>query len=165
MSKAFTRESDDLPEPPLRIHGSSALPPGVRNYLTAEGAEKLQKELVDLSTVERPRLAALGDAALALRQVDERIRILQQSLYAAEIIYPEDSPSERVRFGKTVTVRGEDGSISEFRIVGVFESDVERGWISWMSPLAKALLNARPGERVPCQLPGGDEDLEIVAVR
>ena len=165
MSKAFTRESDDLPATPVRTTIQPALPPGARNYLTQEGAERLQKELVELSTVERPRLAARADAITLLRQVDERIRYLQEGLQGAEIIHPDDMPSDRVRFGKTILVRTGDGRETEYRIVGVAESDVERGRISWISPLAKALLQARPGERVRCELPAGEEEFEIVAIR
>ena len=165
MSKAFTRESDDLPEAPLRATIQPALPPGTRNYITGEGVERLQQELLELSTVERPRLAARADGTALLRQVDARIRYLQESLQGAEIVHPEEVASDRVRFGKTVLVRTGEGCETEYRIVGVAESDVERGWISWISPLAKALLHARRGERVRCELPAGEAEFEIVDIR
>ena len=166
MSKAFTRESDDAPELPARRRPSSPLPPGVKNYLTAGGANKLREELDALINFERPRLAALSDddARGELHAIDDRIEHLQQSLHTAVVVPPPATNDDHVRFGATVTVRNRRGEESRYRIVGVDEADVDRDWISWLSPMAKALLNASIGQRVRIKLPAGEEELEIVAV-
>lgn len=80
------------------------------------------------------------------------------------IVHPPTEPPDRVRFGATVTVREHRGDESHYRIVGVHETDPERGWVSWLSPIAKALLNARLGERVRLRLPAGEKQLQIVRI-
>lgn len=165
MSKAFTRESDDLPDRPALPRQPSPLPPEAKNYLTPDGAQRLREELDRLVQVERPRLATLsdeGDNRRQLRVLDQRIGYLQQSLHSAVVVPPPAAPEDRVRFGATVTVREAGGGESRYRIVGVDETDLDRGWVSWLSPIAKALLNARVGQRVRFKLPSGDEELEIV---
>ena len=87
---------------------------------------------------------------------------LEESLQSAEIVSPPEGPAEVVRFGTTVTVRESDGSEATYRIVGVDEIDIDRGWVSWLSPIAKALLN---GQRVRFKFPSGEETLEIVDIR
>ena len=167
MSKAFTRESDDVPELPIRPRRSSLLPSGARNYLTSGGARRLRQELDRLLNVERPRLAALtanDEARRLLQDVDKRIEHLQQSLDSGVVVNPPAAPDDRVRFGATVTVRSRSGDESCYRIVGAGEADVDRNWVSWLSPLAKALLNARIGQQVRIKLPDGEELLEIVRV-
>src|SRR6185503_13434930 len=145
VSKAFTRESDDAPELPIRLRLPLPLPPGVRNYLTANGAQQQREELDRLLNIERPQLAASpGDdgAVRRLHSIEERIKYLQQSLHSAIVVNPPAAPDYRVRFGATVTVRNPDGEESCYRIVGAGEADVDRNQVSWSSPLAKALLNA-----------------------
>jgi transcription elongation factor GreB len=166
VSKAFTRESDDVPELPALPRQPSPLPPGAKNYLTREGAARLREELNRLFQ-DRVQLAASpGDveAKQQLQIVDQRIDRLQQSLRSAVVVSPPVAPEDRVRFGASVTVREHSGAESRYRIVGVDETDLNRGWISWVSPLAKALLNARLGQRVRFKLPSGEEELEIVGV-
>ena len=167
MSRAFVRDSDDHPEPPIARQAPD-LPPGARNYLTAAGAQRLRDELQNLVEVERPPLVANTsdpDAKRRLLAVNQRIEELEQSLQTAEIVSPGDGTGDLVRFGATVTVRDESGEDSTYRIVGVDEIDVDRGWISWMSPIARALLNARTGDRVPFKFPSGEEHLEVLDVR
>jgi transcription elongation factor GreB len=167
MSKAFTRESDDLPEQPLALRPSPSVPPGVKNYVTPDGAARLRAELEQLVEKDRPAATALPDADEArrnLQRIDQRIRRLQQSLASAEIVQPPSGPTDQVRFGATVTVREHSGDRVQYRIVGMDETDLDRGWVSWRSPIAKALLNARAGDRVRLQLPAGEEELEILAV-
>lgn len=166
MSRAFVRESDfdQLPElPPL----ASPLPPGAKNFLTAGGAEKLRAELAEKLHVLRPRLAAAPsddiDAKRELQALDQRIRYLQESLRTAEIPPPPPAPHEVVRFGATVTVR-EKNREERYRIVGVDETDLEKNHVSYLSPLARALLNAKRGERVEFKAPRGVRELEIVAI-
>jgi transcription elongation factor GreB len=167
MSKAFLRESDteDLPARPPPV---SLLPPGARNLVTPDGAERLRATLKQLVEIERPPLAAKAhdpDEKRALAALDQRIRQLEQSVRTAEIVAPPSPVDEIVRFGARVTVRDRAGAEAHYRIVGVDETDLVRGWISWQSPLAQALLNARRGQPVSFQAPSGRQDLEIVDVR
>jgi transcription elongation factor GreB len=167
MSKAFTRESDDLPVRRAVSPLPSLLPPGVKNYLTADGARGLRAELSRLVEVERPKAAAAtdgSDAGQQLEVLDQRIRHLQQGLHAAEIVPPPDPPWHQVRFGAVVTVRNGSGGKSRYHIVGVGETDIEQDRVSWLSPIAKALLNARLGQRVRFKFPSGEELLEIVNI-
>jgi transcription elongation factor GreB len=167
MSKAFTRESDDLPDPPVAARSLSALPPGAKNYLTPDGARRLREELDRLVQVERPRAAAASDpleARRRLRSLDQRIQHLHQSLASAVVVNPPVGSEDRVRFGATVTVRDQHGEEGCYRIVGLDEMDADRGWVSWLSPIARALLNARRGERVRFRLPAGEVELEILCV-
>lgn len=90
--------------------------------------------------------------------------LLDDCLRTASVVQPPATPDGRVRFGAVVTVREPDGTELRHRIVGVDEADFDRGWVSWLSPIAKALLNARVGQRVRVRLPAGEKELEIVAV-
>jgi transcription elongation factor GreB len=168
MSKAFTRESDDeLANEPL-VSGSALdlLPAGAKNYLTARGAHRFREELARLIQVDRPRLAADPARAGELRVLDARIKELEDNLLSAEIVpVPEDDRPEWVTFGSTVTVREQrGGALKRFTIVGVAESDSAAGAISWISPMAKALIRARRGDQVIVRSPAGEEKLEIVEI-
>ena len=166
MSKAFTREDDAADEPVLPAP-VSLLPPGVKNYLTAAGAERLRGELEKLND---QRSGLLGRAAVdpeVKREVallDQRIRYLQTSLATAAIVDPPGAKAGKVQFGSTVTVRDGRGEESVYRIVGVDETDFERNEISWLSPIAKALMNAKVGQKVPFKLPKGTTELEVVKI-
>lgn len=167
MSKAFTRESDgESDELPLRP--SSALPPGAKNLLTPSGVARLRAELGELVSEVRPELATSTDDAdrkRKLQQLDHRIEQIEESLRTAVIVPPPATDAERreVRFGATVTVRRAGGEVS-YRIVGVDEIDLDRGWVSYLTPIAKALIGARLGERVRFRFPSGEEDLEILRI-
>lgn len=167
MSRAFVREFDDAPELPL-ARQASALPPGAKNYLTSSGAHRLREELRRLVERDRPRLLAASDDPDAKRKLlalDQRIQQLEASLRSAEIVPPPPSETrDAVRFGATVTIRRSDGEEDVYRIVGVDEIDLERGWVSWASPIARALTNARVGERVPFRFPSSEESLEITKI-
>jgi transcription elongation factor GreB len=167
MSKAFLRESDfDEPEtlPPL----VSLLPPGTKNFLTPTGAQRLRDELARLADVQRPALGSpVGDPELKreAQAIDQRIRYLRESLRTAEIIEPPAMPDEIIRFGAIVTVREiGGGGESRYQLVGVDEAEPDRGSVSWLSPIARALLNARQGDRVALKAPSGTKQLEIVRV-
>ena len=167
MSKAFTRESDDAPERPERARPASSLPPGAKNYLTQDGARRLREELDRLLQVERPQAASLTGPDESRRQLhglDQRIHALDEALRTAVIVPPPPLPDDKVRFGATVTVRERSGTQSRYRIVGVDETDLDRGWVSWCSPLARALLNARLGQRVRFRSPSGEEELDITGL-
>ncbi|WP_415910778.1 GreA/GreB family elongation factor [Oleiharenicola sp. Vm1] len=170
MSRAFTREDDarDVVVP-RRV---SPLPPGARNYLTAAGAERLRAELKQLNEIAPQLIAAAAeeggrgaDAKEELQRTEERIAYLQQSLGSAEVTTPPPPPHDVVRFGAMVTVRDAKGAESTYRIVGVDETDFFPDAVSWLSPIARALLNARLGQRVPFKFPTGATQLEIAAIR
>ena len=168
MSKAFTRDENEGPEIPELPPTSSVLAPGAKNYITAQGAQKLRDELQNLVEVTRPELVDARDDPDAKRQLarlDQRIRQLEESLQSAEIVEPADGPADVVRFGAWVTVRESSGEETTYRIVGVDETDADNNWVSWMSPIAKALLNRKLGERIRFKFPSGEDSLEIKEVR
>ena len=149
MSKAFTKEDDQPEEQPPRPL-PSVLPPGAKNYLTADGAMRLKAEL---------------DALLERARPDERIQELRRFLDSAVVVGPPSEDLDVVRFGATVSVRSvPDGETVRYRIVGVDETDVARGWISWVTPVATALLSAAVGDVVRVTLPSGERELEVVDV-
>jgi len=184
VNKAFTRESedDDIDEGTVEV---SALPAGTRNYVTAAGFQRLKAELDALVDVERPALVATvawaagnGDRSengdyiygkKRLREIDRRIRFLVDRLDRAEVVDPmarrDADDADRVFFGATVTVRDRAGGQRTVSIVGIDEIDTARGYISWMSPMARALIKSREGDVVTLRTPGGEEELEIVEVR
>ncbi len=167
MSKAFTREENEGPELPDLPPLTSTLPPGAKNYMTRAGADRLRAELAQLLQTERPKISDLSDDADAKRRLsilNQRIFQLEQSLQSAEVISPNDATTDRVRFGTTVTVREQSGDKATYRIVGVDETDFDRGWISWLSPIARALMNAKIGQRVGFESPSGEEELEIIGI-
>jgi transcription elongation factor GreB len=167
MSKAFTSEeaaeSDDGD-----IVEASPLPAGARNYMTPGGFARMRRELDMLVSKERPELVATvawaagnGDRSengdyiygkKRLREIDRRIRFLVRRLDTAEVVDPamprDDDAASRVYFGATVTVAGGSGGERTVSIVGIDEIDTARGYISWISPMARALLKAREGDTV-----------------
>ena len=166
MSKAFTREESEGQALPEIAPLPSALPPGARNLMTRDGADRLRDELARLVENKRPSLAADKsdpDAKRRLALLDQRILQLQQSLESAEVISPPSRAAKSFTFGATVTIRSEEGE-EVFRIVGVDETDQEKGRISYLSPVARALMNARVGDKVEFKYPCGGEVVEIVDI-
>lgn len=166
MSKAFTREDDGAAAPEL-VRPVSALPPGAINYMTADGAERIRQELARLVETERPRLASKSEdaeAAQKLATIDQRIYQLEQSLQSAQVISHPKGPAPSVTLGATVTAQGPEGR-EVFKIVGVDEIDHEHGRISWLSPVARALMNARVGQQVYFKYPCGEETLTVIEIR
>lgn len=178
MNKAFVKESDDeLPEDET---DAPALPKNTKNYMTPLGAERLRAELKVLLHETRPEVvrtvswaASNGDRSengdyiygkRRLREIDRRIRFLTKRLESAEIVDPAKQDSERVLFGARVTVLDEDERERTFQIVGIDEADVRNGKVSWISPIAKALLNAKRGDVVTLHTPKGEEELEILKI-
>ena len=160
MSKAFTRESDDSAgeEVPLV---RPKLPAGTRNYITQEGADRLRQQLKGL--LDRKQ----ATDALPMpdqRKIELAIRSLQQTLDSV-IVAEIPTDQEKVAFGATVTVRHENGEEESYNIVGVEEANPERGAISWISPLARALLSRRAGDKVRFRAPAGERELTILSVR
>jgi transcription elongation factor GreB len=165
VSKAFTREDDRANVPEL-VRPHSALPPGAINYMTADGAERLRPELAQVVETERPRLVGESenaDAKQKLALIDQRIYQLEQSLQSARVISHSKGPAQSVTFGATVTVHGPEGR-EVFKIVGADEVDHEHGHVSWLSPVARALMNAKVGQQVRFTYPCGDEQLEVISI-
>src|SRR5690242_12719944 len=184
MSKAFTNEEtpvdDDVDDVDV-----SPLPAGARNYMTPGGFARLRRELDRLVSNERPELVATvawaasnGDRSenadyqygkKRLREIDRRIRFLVRRLDRAEVVDPatprDDDADPRIFFGATVTVANAAGRERTVSIVGIDEIDTARGYISWISPMARALLKAREGETVNVRTPAGVEELDVVSVR
>ena len=168
MSKAFTRDENEGPEIPEVLPTASVLAPGTKNYITPRGAQKLRNELQKLVEIVRPELAEARDDPDAKRQlarVNQRIRQLEESLQSAEIVEPAAETTDIVRFGASVSVREPNGEETTYRIVGVDETDADDNWVSWMSPIAKALLNRKRGERIRFKFPSGEQTLEIQEIR
>ena len=180
MSKAFTKETDEASDDELAP--AQSLPQGLKNYITPAGYQRLKDEFDQLWKEERPALvktitwaASNGDRSengdyiygkKRLREIDRRIRFLSKHLDNAEVIDPaQREDCDQVFFSATVTVCGQDGVDRTYSIVGVDEADVGRGRISWVSPLARALMKAREGDSVTLRTPGGVEELEIIDVR
>lgn len=171
MSKAFTKEDDSGDALVPRL--VSPLPPGAKNYLTAAGAARLRHEMERLRDVERPALLASAgepgmrgeEAKEQLQHLEQRVAYLGRSLATAEITAPPPRPHDVVRFGATVNVRDAKGAESNYRIVGVDEADHARDEVSWLAPIARALLNARVGQKVPFRFPAGLTELVIVGIR
>ena len=185
MSKAFCQEEPQSAEPEEAPDDVLPLPAGARNYMTPGGFARLKGELDQLVQRERPELVATvawaasnGDRSenadyiygkKRLREIDRRIRFLIRRLDLAEVVDPaaprEDDSADQIFFGATVTVRGASGEERTVSIVGIDEIDTARGYISWISPMARALIKAREGDTVVLRTPGGMEELEVVAVR
>ena len=180
MSKAFTREDAGAPEADDELPEDQQIPQGTKNYMTPMGAARLREELHRLLHVDRPEMvktvswaASNGDRSengdyiygkRRLREIDRRIRFLSKRLDSAEVVDPARQKGEQVLFGARVKVEDEDGRIKEFQIVGIDEADVRAGKVSWISPMARALLTHKKGDVVTLRTPKGDEDLEILEV-
>lgn len=178
MSKAFVREpqegdEEEAPEAP-------ALPSGGKNYISPAGFARLKAELKRLVEVERPEVvktvawaASLGDRSenadyvygkKRLREIDRRVRFLIKRLEAAEVVRSAGRDTDQVFFGSTVVLKDFSGNTKTVTIVGLDEVDPGKGKVSWISPIAKALLKAREGDVVMLRTPAGEERLEILEV-
>ena len=180
MNKAFTRESDDADDDDADP-SAPAIPAGVKNYVTPAGYARLRAELLNLLDVERPKVVEIvswaaknGDRSengdylygkKRLREIDRRIRFLTKRLDIAEVVDPSvHFGADQVFFGATVRygyARDEERTIT---IKGVDESDSAAGEISWIAPMARALLGARVGDEVRVQTPAGVDLVEVLAV-
>lgn len=190
MGKAYAQEMDTAGRP----HGGQSqndagdetehpvrLPAGIKNYITPGGYRRLKEELEQLWKVERPALvqtvawaASNGDRSengdyiygkKRLREIDRRVRFLRKRLEQSEVVDPaRRGECDQVFFGATVTVCDDSGCENTYSIVGVDEADAGSGLISWVSPLARALLKLREGEVATLRTPGGIQELEILSV-
>ncbi|MCB6183312.1 transcription elongation factor GreB [Leeia sp. TBRC 13508] len=178
MSKAFTKETDqdddDLPA------GVPPIPPGSKNYMTPKGHRRMLDELRHLVSTERPELvnivswaASNGDRSengdyiygkRKLREIDRRIRFLTKRLETAEVVDTERKDTDQVFFGATVTFNRDGGDDETISIVGLDEINPAKGYVSWISPIARTLTKAREGDTVILQTPEGPQELDIVLV-
>jgi len=157
------------------------LPAGSPNYMTPAGFRRLDEELRQLSRVERPKIvevvswaAGNGDRSengdyiygkRRLREIDRRIRFLRKRLEASKVVDPtQQTNRDKVFFGATVTYATAQGDELTVKIVGVDEADFEKGQISWVSPIARALMRAGVGDSVKVRTPAGPEAIEVVAI-
>jgi len=179
MSKAFTKDTDDADDDAPET--GAPLPSGLKNYMTPQGFAAMQDELKKLAREERPKIvetvawaAGNGDRSengdyiygkQRLREIDRRIRYLTKRLESAEVVDPtRQTRRDQVFFGATVTYATEDGTENTITIVGVDEATSDAKRVSWVSPIARALLKAREGDTVDLNTPAGVETIEVVAI-
>jgi len=153
----------------------------IKNYITPAGHQRMKDELLHLVDVERPEVvkvvswaASNGDSSengdyqygkKRLREIDRRIYFLTKRLEDALVVDPESrEATDQIFFGATVCYATEDGEETTIAIVGVDEVDMEKNYVSWISPIAKALIKAREGDTVKLQTPTGPKELEILSV-
>jgi transcription elongation factor GreB len=176
MSKAFTKEQSEAPEEEFE---APAIPAGSKNYISPAGFARLQAELRELVEVERPEVvktvawaASNGDRSengdylygkKRLREIDRRVRFLIKRLENAEVVRSSGRDTDQVFFGARVRVRSSAGERT-IVILGLDEVDPRRGIVSWISPIAKALIKAREGDTVILRTPAGEEKLQILEV-
>lgn len=178
MSKAFTKETEtevELPDTP------DSLPLGAKNYITPQGFARLQEELQQLQRVERPKVvevvswaAGNGDRSengdyiygkKRLREIDRRMRFLIKRIENAEVVDPKlQKNRDQVFFGATVTYADHLDKERAVRIVGVDEIGFDSDAISWISPVARALLKAGEGDVVKVRTPAGEEEIEVLEI-
>ena len=178
MSKAFTRETDTEDDEV----GLPPLPAGGKNYITPQGYAALRAELFDLIDNERPKVvdivhwaASNGDRSengdyiygkKRLREIDRRIRFLTKRLEIAEVTDPSvHLGKDQVFFGATVTYVEEAGDARTVTILGIDEADSLKGEVTWISPIARALLKAREGDVVKLVTPVGVQEIEVLKVQ
>ncbi|HEX2199002.1 MAG TPA: transcription elongation factor GreB [Burkholderiales bacterium] len=176
MSKAFVREDSETPEEPLEAPPVAARG---KNYMSPAGFARLKAELRELVEVERPAVvktvswaASNGDRSengdyiygkRRLREIDRRVRFLIKRLENAEVVNSSGRDTDQIFFGARVTFRVKDET-RVVTILGLDEVDPAHGIVSWVSPIAKALIKAREGDTVVLRTPGGEEKLEILEV-
>ncbi|HYE36990.1 GreA/GreB family elongation factor [Methylocaldum sp.] len=162
MSRAFVKEpdgeqiGDDLPERPRSSY---------TNYVTPQGLQQLQERVRELS-VQKEILVGKDDlgARQQLKQVERDLHYYEERVQSAVVVQPDAQTDDKVRFGSTVEVLDLDGQTLRFTIVGEDEADATQEKISWMSPLARALLEAQAGDVVTWKRPLGDKELEVLAI-
>ena len=181
MNKAFVKESSDDDLDDDEVPSASALPVGAKNYISPAGYARLRDELVQLMDVERPEVvrtvswaASNGDRSengdylygkKRLREIDRRIRFITRRLDIAEVVDASlHEGSDQIFFGATVDYRVGDAPHT-ITIVGIDEAEPLGGKVSWVAPIARALVKAREGDVVALRTPGGVDELEVVAVR
>ena len=178
MSKAFTKESDAADS---EVEEADALPASVKNYVTPAGLAALQEEFRKLLHEERPKVVEIvswaagnGDRSengdyiygkKRLREIDSRVRYLTKRIESAEMVDPARQKNrDQVFFGATVEYVRKDNTEHKVTIVGVDEADLANGKISWLSPVARALMKAHVGDVIELRTPSGPETLEVLTI-
>jgi transcription elongation factor GreB len=178
MNKALTSESSSEDEDESDL---PALPTGTKNYMTPQGYDRMRSELLQLIDDERPKVveivhwaASNGDRSengdyiygkKRLREIDRRIRFLTKRLELASVSDPSvHHGNDQIFFGATVTYEDLQGQVTTVTILGIDEADSLKGQVSWVSPIARALLKSRVGDVVKLQTPKGVQDIEVVQV-
>ena len=164
MSRAFVKEQDgdqmpdDQPELPQSPHP---------NYVTPGGLKGLEQRLSRLRDKRRDLTEGPDDLVnkLPLAQTEREIRYIEGRIERAIVTDPAEQPRDEVCFGATVEVKDDDGGVRSFAIVGEDEADVGHGSVSWISPLARALLGSGVGDTITWKRPSGDVELEILSIR
>jgi transcription elongation factor GreB len=176
MNKAFVKESDEDDED-VDLEQPAGVPPGTKNYITPAGHQRLRDELLERPDVVKllSWAASNGDRSengdyiygkRRLREIDRRIRFLTKRLDKAEVVDSSRQENvDQVFFGATVDYAGDDGEPHTVRIVGVDEVNLEVGHVSWISPIARALLKAKVGDTVTLHTPAGLQQIDILDVR
>jgi transcription elongation factor GreB len=179
VNKAFTREAS--PEEEEDDAGLPPIPSGGKNYITPQGYARIRSELLQLIDEERPKVveivhwaASNGDRSengdyiygkKRLREIDRRIRFLTKRMELASVTDPAvHFGSDQVFFGATVTYEDELGNAKTITILGIDESDSLNAQVSWVSPIARALLKSKVGDVVRLQTPAGMQDIEVIQV-
>jgi transcription elongation factor GreB len=163
MSRGFVKEDDqeEIPMVPQRAY----LPEGVTNFVTPAGMDQLLSEkqmLID----EKDSLSSGSDneKRIALNLINAKLQLLDRRIAEARVVSPNEQPSDEIRFGATVTLRSKESGTQTFQIVGVDEADISRGKISFLSPLAKTLINKKVGDKVVLKRPTEEVVYEVVGI-
>jgi len=180
MNKAFVKEPTGDDDDELE-GGLPEIPPGAKNYITPVGYRRMRSELLHLIDEERPEVVKLVSWAASngdrsengdyiygkrrLREIDRRIRFLTRRLDLAEVVdSSRQENTDQVFFGATVEYGTEDGEVHTVTIVGIDEVDLDHGHVSWVSPVARALLKARVGDQVTLHTPAGPTPIDVLDV-
>jgi transcription elongation factor GreB len=181
MNKAFVKESTEDQDDDLDV-AQPEIPAGTKNYITPAGYRRLRDELLHLIDEERPEVVKLVSWAASngdrsengdyiygkrrLREIDRRIRFLTKRLDLAEVVDSSKQENvDQVFFGASIDYATQDGEVHTVTIVGVDEVDLDCGHVSWISPVARALLKARIGDQVTLHTPAGAEPIDVLDVR
>ena len=164
MSRGFIKEGDqeEVPMVPKRAY----LPEGATNFVTRNGMDELLEEKEALIR-EREELIISNEneRRIAVNYINARLQLLNNRIAEARVVDPEDQPQDEITFGATVTLKNRaSGKIQDFQIVGVDEADISKGKISFLSPLAKALINKKTGEKISLRRDKGEAVFEIVKI-
>jgi len=167
VSKAFTRESDEARTDEF-IQPRPQTPPGGKRYITRQGADRLRQEamvlLQEKRSVSRASSGGSGESTAKVRRIEAAIQRIEEAL-ASAIVTDPSSDTGKAGFGASIRIRDQNGEEETYQIVGPDEAEPGQGRISSISPLARALMNSRPGETVRFKSPAGEQELAILSVQ
>lgn len=164
MSRGFVKEDDSERAGEDQLDRPQSPHP---NYVTPNGLRQLQEEAARLAEERNHWLARKNEPLTAqkLAKVERDLRYVNERIERAILVDPDKQPTDRVLFGAVVTVEDEEGETQEYAIVGEDEADIANNKVSWVSPLAKALIGAQVGSLVKWRRPAGDKELEVISIR